>query len=92
MSGIATAVVGGAVISGYASNKASKQAAGAAKAGTTAAVQAQLEATRLQIDEIRRQFDYQQQILAPMIGQQYRAQGTYADLLGIPQGQAGSRP
>lgn len=84
MSGIATAVVGGAVISAYASNRAAKTGSQAVERGTQASVQAQLEATRLQIGEIQRQFDYQQRVLRPLVEQQYRAQGTFADLLGIP--------
>ena len=58
MSGIATAVVGGAVISGVMSSKAQKKAANAA-AG------AQIEASEMGVEEQRRQFDAVQKLLKP---------------------------
>ena len=85
MTMVYSAIIGGlgaGVATMYAANKASR----AAERGASAAAGATVDATRMQIDEIRRQFDYQQRILAPQIQQQYNAQAAYARLLGIPVG------
>ncbi len=82
---VATAVVGGAVVGGVLANKGAKDAAKASAKGTQAAADSTLEATRLQIEEIQRQFDYQMDVLRPQIEQQYGAQSAYSQLLGIPQ-------
>lgn len=82
MSVVAAAVVGGAVVSAYSSSKASKAAGKASESGATAAAQAQIESTRMQIEEMARQFDYQKSILEPQIQQQFNAQRAYSDLLG----------
>lgn len=88
---VAAAIIGGAVIGGYATYQAGSAAGEAVEGAALTASQAQLQATMAQIAEIRRQFDYQQQLLAPLIGQQYAAGAAYSDLLGIgrapqPQG------
>ncbi len=83
MSVVAAAVIGGAVVSGYAANKASKRASKAASEGADAAAQAQIVSTEMQIEEMSRQFDYQMEVLQPQIQQQYNAQRAYSDLLGI---------
>lgn len=80
---VAAAIVGGAVIGGVASNAAAKKGSSASKRGAETAAGAELESTRLQVEEIRRQFDYQQSVLLPQIQRQYQAQGAYSDLLGI---------
>ena len=80
---VATAIVGSAVISAYSAKKGAKSAAKATQAGADAAAQAQLESTRMQIEEMRRQFDYQMEILQPQIEQQFNAQRAYSDLLGV---------
>lgn len=67
MSGIATAIVGGAVISGVASSKAASKAAGATTAAAERGAEAQEEAARLGIEEQRRQFDLLQETLKPYI-------------------------
>lgn len=83
MSSVATAIIGGAVIGAVATDRAGDKAAAAAESGATTAAQAQILSTQMQVDEITRQFDYQQQILLPQIQQQYNAQGAFADLLGV---------
>ena len=71
MSWIATAIVGSAAIGGTASyfgqKDASKEAARATKDGAALAAEAQLEATKLSIDEQKRQFDEIQKLLAPYV-------------------------
>lgn len=81
------AAVGGAVAIGgsaYLNRKSSKDANKAVKQGATQAADATVEATRLQIEEIQRQFDYQVKVLQPQIDRQFAAQETYSNLLGIP--------
>jgi hypothetical protein len=75
--------VGSAVVGAYAADKAGDKAARASQQGAATAADAQVQSTQMQIDEIRRQFDYQQQVLMPRIQQQYGAMGVYSDLLGI---------
>lgn len=76
MSGIATAVVGGAVISGVMSSKAQKKAANAA-AG------AQIEASEMSVEEQRRQFDAVQKLLKPYADAGLSGLTGQQDLLGI---------
>lgn len=83
MSGIATAIVGSAVVGAVASSRSASSASAAAERGAASAADATIVATELQIDEIARQFDYQQSVLLPQIQQQYNAQRAYSDLLGI---------
>ena len=83
MSFAAVAITGAAVVGAVGSSIAADKSSRAVKAGADAAAQAQIISTELQIEEIRRQYDYQQQILLPQIQQQYNAQGAFADLLGI---------
>lgn len=76
MSGIATAVVAGSVITGYMSSEAQSDAASTAS-------DAQAAATRAQIQEQRRQFDAIQKLLKP-----YTASGTdalrgYENIIGL---------
>jgi hypothetical protein len=80
---VAAAIIGSAVVGAAVSVDSSKRAAKASKKGTTAASRATIESTQMQIDEIARQFDYQQQILLPQVQEQYNAQRAYSDLLGI---------
>lgn len=83
MSVVAAAVVGGAVVSAYATNKASSKASKASEAGADAAAQAQIRTTEMQIAEMSRQFDYQMEVLQPQLQQQFNAQRAYSDMLGI---------
>lgn len=90
MSGIATAIVGSAIIGAVVSSKSAKDASSASRSGAATAAEATVTSTQMQIDEIARQFDYQQQILLPQIQQQYNAQRAYSDLLGISGPSIGS--
>ncbi len=90
MSGIATAIVGSAIIGAVVSSNAAGDAADASRSGSANAAQATIESTRMQIEEIQRQFDYQQSVLLPQIQQQYNAQRAYSDLLGISGPSVGS--
>jgi hypothetical protein len=83
MSGVATAIAGAAIVGGVVSAYSAKSASDAAGKGASQAAGAELEATRMQIAEIQRQYDYQQKVLLPQIQQQYNAQRAYSDLLGI---------
>lgn len=83
MSFVAVAVAGAAVVGAVATNVASNRAAGAARSGAASAADASIRTTEMQLEEIRRQYDYQQQILLPQIQAQYNAQGAFSDLLGI---------
>lgn len=76
MSGIATAVVGGSVISGIMSSKSQKSAAEAASG-------AQTEASQAAIEEQRRQFDAVQKLLAPYVKAGEGALGAQQALLGL---------
>lgn len=67
MSFVATAVVGSAVVGGVVANKASKRAASAQTQAAQAGVDAQLESTRLSINEQRRQFDEAKRLLQPYV-------------------------
>lgn len=71
MAFIAAAIIGSAVVGGVmqsrAASRAAKTAAAAQETGTTQATQAQLEATRLSIEEQRRQFDAIQQLFKPYV-------------------------
>jgi len=80
---VAAAVIGGAVVGGVASSVSASKGAKAAQQGADTAAGAQLESTRLQIEEISRQYDYQSQILLPQIQEQYNAQRAYSDILGF---------
>jgi hypothetical protein len=92
MSSIATAIVGSAVIGGVASYASGKAASKSAAQGADAAAAAQIESTRMQIDEIQRQFDYQQNILQPLVQQQYNAGAAYMNLLGVTGPAPGQNP
>lgn len=76
MSGIATAVVGGAVIGGMLSADAQESSANTA-AG------AQMGAARLQTEEARRQFDQIQQLLSPYVSAGNSALAQQMNLLGL---------
>jgi len=67
MSGIATAIIGSAVVTSYASSKASSKAASATTAAAERGAEAQEEAARLGIEEQRRQFDEITKILEPYV-------------------------
>lgn len=102
MSVVAAAVIGSAVVGGVTSYVSAEKAGKEAEKGSQRAADATVQATTMQIDELRRQYDYQQQVLQPQIQQQYNAQRAYADLLGIggpatpgtqaPPGTAPSQP
>ncbi len=83
MSVVAAAIIGGSVVSAFASSSAASSASRSAEAGADAAAQAQIISTELQIEEMARQFDYQQTVLTPQIQQQFNAQRAYSDLLGF---------
>lgn len=89
MSVVAAAIIGSAVVGAVSSSKAASKGAKAVKQGSASAAEATIESTRMQIEEIGRQFDYQQDILLPQIQQQYNAQRAYTDLLGITGPQIG---
>lgn len=65
MSGIATAVIAGAVISGVAASKSAKKAAKAQTEAAATGSESVERSTQLGIEEQRRQFDITQQSLAP---------------------------
>ena len=84
MAFIAAAVIGtigSSLVGGVTSVVAGNRQADAALEGAQTAADATVQSTQLQIDEIRRQYDYQQQILLPQIQTQYNAQGAVSDLL-----------
>ncbi len=76
-------IVAGAIIGGISSYVTGKSAAKSAEKGAKIAAEASLQATQMQLEEIRRQFDYQQAVLMPRLQQQYAAAGAFSDLLGI---------
>lgn len=76
MSGIATAVVAGSVITGAMASKSQKSAANTAADAQTAASQASIE-------EQRRQFDAVQKLLAPYVGAGESAVKGQQNLLGL---------
>lgn len=76
MSGIATAVVGGAIIGGIMTSDASRGAA-------NSAADAQTYAAQLQVDEAHRQFDQVQQLLAPYVSAGNTALSQQMNLLGL---------
>lgn len=88
---VAAAIIGGAVIGAAGTAYAGSQASGAIEAGSASAAQATLQATMMQIMEIQRQFNYQQQILFPQIQNQYAGQSAIMDLLGLSGGAGDTR-
>lgn len=76
MSGIATAVIGSAVVSGVMSSKAQKSAA-------KTAAGAQMEASELGVEEQRRQFDAIQKLLKPYSDAGLSGLSGQQDLLGV---------
>jgi len=76
MSGIATAVVGSAVIGGVMSSKAQKSAA-------NTAANAQIDASEKSVEEQRRQFDALQKLLKPYADAGLSGLTGQQDLLGI---------
>lgn len=76
MSGIATAVVGSAVIGGVMSSKAQKSAA-------KTAANAQIDASEMGVEEQRRQFDAVQKLLKPYADAGLSGLAGQQDLLGI---------
>ena len=83
MSGIATAIIGSAVVGGGIAASTGKKSAKAIKAGAQSAADATVQSTEMQVAEIRRQFDYQAEVLYPRLQQQYAASGAFGDLMGI---------
>lgn len=81
MSGIATAVVAGSVITGYMASESQSDAASAAAGAQTASSQAS-------IAEQRRQFDAIQKLLAPYVNAGSGAIGAQQALLGLSGGDA----
>ena len=79
MSAVATAIVGGSVVSGYFGNQAAGDAAGA-----------QTDASMAGIEEQRRQFEALQKILSPYVQAGEGALSSQEDLMGLngPQAQA----
>lgn len=76
MSGIATAVIGGAVIGGVMSSKAQKKAA-------NSAANAQIESSEMGVEEQRRQFDAIQKLLKPYADAGLSGLTGQQDLLGV---------
>ncbi len=76
MSGIATAVVAGSVITGVMASKAQSDAA-------EHAADAQITSSRSSIEEQRRQFDAIQKLLAPYVSAGVQAIGGQQELLGL---------
>ena len=83
MSGVATAVVAGAVISGYMGKESAEDAAAAAERGAGRGIDATMDATLMQLEEMRYQFDYAQAALASGRQAQYNAQNAFSTMLGI---------
>jgi len=79
---IGSAIIGGA-LSSKAQKSAAKTAAGAQTQATEQATQAQLEATRLGIDEQRRQFDAMQTLFRPYVEAGGGALARQLDLTGV---------
>lgn len=76
MSGVATAVVAGSVITGYMGSRAQSKAA-------STAADAQTEASQAGIDEQRRQFEAVQALLKPYIEAGTGALGAQQNLIGL---------
>lgn len=79
MSGIATAIVGSAVIGGYSANQAAK----AQQRATETASQASRETTQASIESQERMFAKQMELQEPFRQTGLAAQNRLADLLGI---------
>ena len=79
MSSLATAVIGGAVIGGYATKEAGKKAA----KGSEAAAAAQVESSEAAIAEEARQFDEIKALLAPYVEMGEQAITGQSDLIGL---------
>ena len=75
--------VGSVVVGGLATAYGADKAADASAKGSAAGADATVQSTAMQIEEIQRQYDYQQKVLLPQIQTQYNAQGAFSDLLGI---------
>lgn len=86
MSWIAAAVVGSAVVGGVVQSKAAKSAASAQVQATEQATETQLEATRLSVEEQRRQFDEAKKLLQPYVE---AGEGALANL--SPYAEAGQQ-
>lgn len=76
MSGIATAIVGGSIITGMMASDAQESAA-------QTAAGAQTQSSAASIDETRRQFDLVQKLLEPYVGAGASALGAQQALLGL---------
>ncbi|NDG05481.1 MAG: hypothetical protein EB121_09095, partial [Alphaproteobacteria bacterium] len=87
MAWIATAIIGSAIVGGAMSSSAQKSAAKRAAAAQTqatdTATQAQLESTRLSLEEQRRQFDAIQQLFKPYVEAGGGALARQLDLTGV---------
>jgi hypothetical protein len=91
---IAAAIIGSSVVGGAmsarAQSRAAKSAAAAQTAATDAATQAQLEGSRMALEEQRRQFDAIQQLFRPYVEAGGGALSRQMALLGVsgPEAQA----
>lgn len=83
MSGIATAIVGGSIITGMMASDAQSSAAETAAGAQTQASQSSIEEVRLQLAESKRQFDVVQKLLEPYVGAGTSALGAQQALLGL---------
>jgi len=90
--GIATAIVGSAIIGAAVTKNASDKATSANTKAASAATNAQLESSKLQLAEITRQFNYQMEVLQPQVAQQLGAQQAYGNMLGVTPGQTPQIP
>lgn len=92
MSGIATAIVGTAVVGGYMSSQAQKSAASTAAAAQTAAAEtgseAQIESTKLAVEEQKRQFDAMQETMKPYVSAGETALTSQLALAGLSGAEA----
>lgn len=88
--------IAASIFSGITSFLTGRSQSRAAERGAELAAETSLQTVQMQLDEIRRQFDYQQAVLLPRLQQQYAAAGAFADLLGIgannPVGSTGFNP
>lgn len=87
MSVVAAGIIGGAVIGAGATVYAAGEASDATTDAAQSSAAVTLQTTQMQLDELSRQFDYQQQILAPFVEQQQRGGQAYTNVLAYRQGE-----
>ena len=80
---VAAAIIGSAVIGAGVTAWGADQASDANQYGADTAAAATVEATRLQVEEMTRQFDIQMELIGPMLEAQYGAMQFFAETLGF---------